>query len=108
VVSTARPTSFFPRHRISLYNTRLPEYRSNNSYNYILDDFVNGLTKESDSKDSKNVTDKGKAENYSNGSNNSNNTDNNDSGDGNSSNNDEDNEARGCIGRRGLPTPINS
>jgi len=93
---------------MSPYNTRPPEYRANDSCNYILDDLVNGLTKESDNKDGDNVTDEGKAENYSDGSNNSNNTDDDDSGDGNSSNSDKDNEACGYIGRRGLLTPINS
>ena len=84
---------------MSPYNTRPLEYRANNSCNYILDNLINGLTKKSNNKDSKKVTDKGKAENYSDGSNNSNNTDNNDSGDGNSSSSDKDNKARGYIGR---------
>jgi len=34
--------------------------------------------------------------------------DNSDSGDGDSNSSDEDNEARGCVGRRGLLTPITS
>jgi hypothetical protein len=80
-------------------DTRPLEDGANNSYNYILDDLANGLAKESDNKDGKNVVDKGKAKNYSNGSNNSNNTDNDDSRDGNSSNSNEGNEACGCIGR---------
>jgi len=84
---------------MSPYNTRPLEYRTNNSYNYILDDLVNGLTKESNNEDGKNITDKGKAGNYGNGSNNSNNMDNNDSGDGDSSSSNKDNKARGYIGR---------
>ena len=84
---------------MSSYNTRLPEYRANNSYNYILDNLINGLTKESNNKDGKNIIDKGKAGNYGNGSNNSNNMDNNDSGDGDSSSSNKDNKARGYIGR---------
>ena len=106
--STIRPTSPFPRHCISPYNTRLLEYRANNSCNYILDNFINGLTKESNNKDSDNVTDEGKAKNYSDRSNNSNDTDNNDSGNGNSSSSDKDNKVYGYTGRRGLLTPINS
>jgi hypothetical protein len=51
--------------------------------------------------------DEGKAKNYSDGSNNSDDTDNGDSGDGNSSSSNKDNEACGCVGRRGLLTPIN-
>jgi len=93
---------------MSPYNTRLLEYRANNSYNYILDDLINGLTKESNNKDGKNVTDKGKAGNYGDRSNNSNNTDDNDSGDGDSSNSNKDNKAYRYIGRRGLLTPITS
>jgi len=98
-VSTTRPTSPSPQHSMSPCNTRPPEYRANNSYNYILDDLINGLTKESNNKDSENVTDKGKAENYSNRSNNSNNIDNNNSRDGNSSSSNEDNKACGYIGQ---------
>jgi hypothetical protein len=71
-------------------NTRLLEDRANNSYNYILDNLINGLAKESNNKDSKN---------YSNGSNNSNNIDNNNSRDSNSSNSNKGNKARGYIGR---------
>ena len=108
MVSTARPTSPSPRHYISPYNTRLLKYRANNSCNYILDDLINGLAKESNNKNSKNVIDKGKAENYSNSSNNSDNTDNNDSGDGNSSNSNKGNKAYRCIGRRGFLTLITS
>jgi len=52
--------------------------------------------------------DEGKAENYSDGSNSSDDMDDNDSGDGNSSDSDKGNEARRCIGRRGLLTPITS
>jgi len=93
---------------MSPYNTGPLEYRANGSYNYILDNLVNSLTEESNNKDGENVTDKGKAENYSNGSNDSDNIDNNNSRDGDSSSSDEDNKARGCIGRQELPTPINS
>ena len=99
MVSTTWPTSPSPQHCISPYNTRPPEYRANNSYNYILDNFINGLTKESKNKDSKNVTDKGKAKNYSDRSDDSNNTDNNNFGDSNSSSSNEDNEACGYAGR---------
>ena len=107
-VSTTRRTSPSPRHYMSPRDTRPLEDRANNSRNYILDDFVNGLAKESDNEDGENVIDEGKAENYSDGSNNSNDTDNDDSRDGNSSDSNEGNEARGCIGRRGLLTPITS
>jgi len=104
-VST-RPTSSSPQHYISPYNTRLLKDGTNNNYNYILDNLINGLAKESNNKDGENVIDEGKAENYSDGSNNSNDIDNDDSGDGNSSNSNKGSEARGCIGRRGLLTPI--
>ena len=92
-------------------DTRPPEDGANNSRNYILDDLVNGLAKESDNEDSEdgeNVMDEGKAENYSDGSNDSDDTDDNDSEDGDSSDSDEGSEARGCVGRRGLLTPITS
>jgi len=79
-------------------DTRLLEYRVNDSRNYILDDFANGLAKESNNKDGKNIVGKGKAKNYSDGSDNSNNMDNNDSGDGNSSNSNKGNKARRCVG----------
>jgi hypothetical protein len=108
VVSTARPTSPSLRHCISPYSIRPPEYRANNSRNYILDNLINGLTKESNNKDGKNVIDKGKAKNYSNRSNGSNNMYNNNSRDGNSSSSDKDNKVCGCMGRQGLLTPINS
>ncbi|XTI86891.1 hypothetical protein V2W45_1329655 [Cenococcum geophilum] len=97
--STTRPTSPSPRHYISPYNTKPLEYRANNSYNYILDNLINGLTKESNNKDGNNITDKDKAKNYSDGSNNSNNTDNNDFRDSNSSSSNKDNEARGYTGQ---------
>jgi len=93
---------------MSPYNTKPPEYRANSSYNYILDDLINGLTKESDNKDGENVINKGKAGNYGNGSNNSDDTDNNDSRDGNSSSSNKDNKAYRYIGRRELLTPITS
>ena len=83
---------------MSFYNTKLLKYRANNSYNYILDNFINGLIKESNNKDGENVTDKGKAENYSDESDNSNNTDDNDSRDGNSSSSDKDNKAYRYMG----------
>jgi len=73
-----RPTSSSPQHYISPYNTKLLEDRANKSYNYILDDLVNGLAKESNNKDSENIIDKGKTKNCSNGSNNSNDINNND------------------------------
>jgi len=76
-------------------NTKPPENRANNSYNYILDNLINSLAKESNNKDNKNVIDKDKAKNYSNKSNNSNNTDNNNSRDSNSSNSNKGNRARG-------------
>ena len=81
---------------------------ANNSYNHILDNLINGLTKESDNEDGENVMDEGKAENYSNGSDDSDDTDDDDSGDGDSSNSNDGNKARGCVGRRGFPTPITS
>jgi hypothetical protein len=93
---------------MSPYNTRPLEDRANNSYNYILDDLINGLAKESNNKDGENVIDKGKAKNYSDGSDNSDNTDNNNSGDGNSSDSDKGNKACGYVGRQGLLTPITS
>ena len=89
-------------------NTRLLEDRANNSCNYILDNLINGLAKESDNKDGENVIDKGKAENYSNGSNNSDDTDDNDSKDSDSSNSNKGSEAHGYVGRQGLLTPITS
>jgi len=78
------------------------------SYNYILNNFINDLAEESDNKDSKNVMDKGKAENYSNKSSDSNNTDDNNFKDGDSSNNNKGNKACGYAGRQKLPTPITS
>jgi hypothetical protein len=99
VVSATRPTSPSPQHYTSPYDTRLLQDRANNSRNYILDDLIDGLAKESNNnKDSENVIDKGKAEKYSDRSNNSDDTDNDDSGDGDSSNSNEGNKARGCIG----------
>jgi hypothetical protein len=83
---------------MSPHDTKPLENRANNSYNYILNNLVNSLAKESNNKDGKNIIDKGKAENNSDGSNNSNNTDNNDSRDGNSSNSDKGNKACRCIG----------
>ena len=91
---------------ISPRDTGPLEDRANNSCNYILGDLVNGLAKESDNEDGENVMDEGKAENYNDGSDDSDDTDDDDSGDGDSSDSDEGNEARGCVGRRGLPTPI--
>ena len=85
-------------------DTRLLEDGVNNSCNYILDNLVNSLAEESNNKDSENVIDKGKAENYSNGSNNSNNMDNNNSRNSNSSDSNKGNKAHGC----GLLTPITS
>ena len=70
---------------------------ANNSCNYILDDLVNSLTKESNNKDGENVIDKNKAKNNSNGSNNSNNTDNNDSNNSNSSNSNKGDKAHKYI-----------
>ena len=93
---------------MSLYDTRLSEDRVNNSCNYILDNLVNSLAEESNNKDGENVIDEGKAENDSDGSNNSDNTDDDDSGDSNSSNSDKGDEAHGCVGWRGLLTPITS
>ena len=94
MVLTIQPTSSFFWHYISPYNTRLLEYGANNSCNYILNDFVDGLTKESDNKNSKNGIDKGKAKNYDNRSdNNNNNIDNNNFRDSNSSNNNKGNKA---------------
>jgi len=107
-VVSIRPTSSSPQHYISPHNTGPPEDGTNNNYNYILDDLVNGLAKESDNKDGKNVIDKGKAENYSNRSNNSDDIDNNNSRDGNSSDSNKGNKAHGYIGRQELPTPITS
>ena len=93
---------------MSPYNTKPLKDGVNNSYNYILDDLVNGLAEESNNKDSENVIDKGKAENNSDGSDNSNNTDDDDSGNSNSSNSNKGNEAYRYIGRQKLPTPITS
>ena len=84
---------------MSPYNTKPLKNRANNSYNYILDNLINSLTKESNNKDGENVIDKGKAENYSDGSDNSDDTDNDNSGDGDSNSSDKDNEACGCTGR---------
>ena len=93
---------------MSPYNTELLENRVNNSCNYILDDLVNSLAKESDNKNSKNIMDKGKAENNSNGSNNSDNTNDNDFGNSNSSDSNKGDEARRYIKWQRLPTPITS
>ena len=108
VVSAIWPTSFFFWYCMSSRNTRLLEDRVNNSRNYILDDFVNGLAKESNNKDGENIINKGKAENNSDGSNNSDNIDNDNSGNSNSSNSDEGNKAYRYIGWQGLPTLITS
>ena len=103
------PTSLSPWHCTSPRDTGLLQDGANNSCNYILDDLINGLAKESDNnEDGENVIDKGKAKNYSDGSNDSGDTDDNDFGDGNSSGNNKDNEARRYIRRQELPTPINS
>ena len=91
---------------MSSCNTRPLEDGANNSCNYILDNLVNGLAKESDNKDSENVIDKGKAENNSDGSNNSDDMNDDNSGDSDSSNSDEGDKAYRCIGRQGLLTPI--
>ena len=93
---------------MSLYNTRLLENGANNSRNYILDNLVNGLAKESNNKDGKNIIDKNKAENNSDGSNNSDNTDNNNSSNSNSSNSNKGDEAYRYTGRQKLLTPITS
>ena len=81
---------------MSSCDTGPPENGANNSYNYILDDFVNGLAEESNNKDSKNIMDEGKAKNYSNKNDNSDNTDDNDFGNSDSSNSDKGNEAHRC------------
>jgi hypothetical protein len=107
-VSAAQPTSSSPWHYMSPRDTGPPEDGANDSRNHILDDLANGLAEESDDEDGENVVDEGKAENYSDGSDDSDDTDDDDSGDGDSSDSDEGNEARGCAGRRGLPTPITS
>jgi len=93
---------------MSPYDIRPLEDRANNSCNYILDGLINGLAKESNNKDGKNVVDKGKAKNYSDGSNDSDDTDDDDFRDSDSSDSDKGNKARGCVGRRGLLTPITS
>jgi hypothetical protein len=93
---------------MSLYNTKPLKYGANDSYNYILNDLVNGLTEKSNNKDGNNITDKGKAKNYSNRSNDSDNTDNNDFKDSDSSSNNKDNKACRYTGQQGLLTPINS
>ena len=85
---------------MSPHDTKPLENVANDSCNYILNNIINGLAKESDNnKDSKNVIDKGKAENYSDGSDNSGDTDNDDSGDGDSSNSNKGNKACRCAGR---------
>ena len=91
---------------MSPHNTRLLEDGANNSYNYILDDLVNSLTKESNNKDGENIIDKGKAKNNSDGNNNSNNTDNNNSSNSNSSNSNKGDKACRYIRWQKLPTPI--
>ena len=90
---------------MSFCDTRPLENRANNSCNYILDNLINGLAKESNNKDSENVVDKGKAENYSDGSDDS---DDIDDVDFDSSDSGKGNKARGCVGRRGLLTSITS
>ena len=85
MISTAQPTSPSPQHCLSLCNTGSPQNGANDSYNHILDDFVNSLVEESNNKDGKNIMDKGKAKNYSD------NTDNNNAGDGDHSNNNSNN-----------------
>ena len=77
---------------MSLHNTGPLEDGANDSRNYILDNLVNSLAKESDNKDGENIINKGKTENYSDGSDDSNDTDNNNSGDGDSSSSDKGNE----------------
>ena len=89
-------------------DTKLPEDRANNSRNYILDDLVKSLAKESNNKDGENVINKGKAENNSDGSNDSDDMDDNDFSDSNSSDNNEGDKACGYIGWQRLPTPITS
>ena len=108
MVSTTQPINSSPWHYISPRNTRPPENRANNNYNYILNNLANGLAEESDNEDGKNIVDKGKAKNYSNGSDNSNNTDNNNSRDSNSSDSNKGNKAYRYIGRQELLTPITS
>jgi hypothetical protein len=93
---------------MSSRNTKPLENRANNSYNYILNNFVNGLAKKGNNKNGENVINKGKTKNNSDGSDDSNNIDNDDFGDGDSSNSNKSNKACGCIGWRGLPTPITS
>ncbi|OCL04048.1 hypothetical protein AOQ84DRAFT_417177 [Glonium stellatum] len=105
---SVRPTSPSPRHSPFPRDTGPPQDRAGNSRNHILEGLVNGLAEESDhsdnNKDGENIMDEGKAENYSDGSDDSGDTDD-DAGDGDSDS-DEGNEARGCAGRRGSPTPI--
>ena len=93
---------------MSFRNTKPPENGANNSRNYILDNLVNSLAKESNNKDGKNIIDKSKAKNNSNGSDNSNNTNNNNSSNSNSSNSNEGDEARRYIKWQRLLTPITS
>ena len=83
---------------MSLRDTGLLEDGVNNSCNYILDDFVNGLAKESNNEDGENVMDEGKAENYSDRSNDSDDIDDNDFGDGDSSDSNKGNKAYRYIG----------
>jgi hypothetical protein len=84
---------------MSPHDTKPLKNGANDSYNYILDDLVNGLAEKSNNKDGKNIIDKSKAKNNSNGSDNSNDTDNNNFRDSDSSNSDEGNKACGCIGQ---------
>ena len=93
---------------MSLRDTKPLKDGANNSCNYILDDLVNSLTKESNNKDGENVIDKNKAKNNSNGSNNSDNTNDNDFGNSNSSDSNKGDEARRYIKWQRLPTPITS
>ena len=82
--------------------------RANDSRNHILNNLVNGLAKESNNEDGKNIINKGKAKNNNNRSNNSNNMDDDNSNNSNSSNNNKADEACRYIKRQGLLTPITS
>jgi hypothetical protein len=91
---------------MSSYNTKLLENGANDSYNYILNNLVNGLAKKSDNKNSKNVINKGKAKNNSDRNDNSNNTDDNNFKDSDSSNSNKSDKAYRCTEWQKLPTLI--
>ena len=79
-------------------DTGPPQDGVNNSYNYILNNLINGLAKKSNNnKDSENIIDKGKAKNYSDRSNDSGDTDNNNSKNSNSSDSNKSNKAYRCV-----------